>query len=92
MNIFETLQAICDDALDVASKSPAPQQKVICSLVEVIGKFIELPEKRREVTLEEKAANYALLLRQGSNINKLMLAELLEDLAMLNQVKKAKVA
>jgi hypothetical protein len=92
MNILETLQAICDDALLVAEKSPKEQQEVICALVEVIGKFIELPEKRREATLEERAANYALLLRQGTNINKLALANTLEDLAMLGQIKKMKAA
>ena len=92
MSIFETLQAICDESLLVAEKSPKEQQDVICALVEVIGKFIDFPEKRREATLEEKAANYALLLRQGTGINKLLLADLLEDLAMRRQVKHMEAA
>lgn len=92
MNIFEVIQEICDNATIIAEASPKPQQEVIVALVEAIDKFIALSGSQKQISLEEKAANYADLLRQGHNINKLRLAELIDDLVMANQIKKMKAA
>ena len=86
MNQLEKLQAICDEALQVAEKSQKSAKNTICVLVQVIGKMIDLNDKRSKVELNEKAANYALLLRQGHNVNKLLLARTIEDLIMRNMV------
>jgi len=86
MSILEQLQAICDDALQVAEKSGKAQNKTICALVTIIGKMIDLNNKRSQVELNEKAANYAFLLRQGHNVNKLLLAQTIEDLIMRNSL------
>lgn len=88
MNKLEQLQAICDDALQVAEKSGKAQKNTICALVTIIGKMIDLNDKRSQVELNEKAANYALLLRQGHNVNKLLLALTIEDLIMRNSLDK----
>ena len=88
MNKLEQLQAICDDALQVAEKSGKAQNKTICVLVTIIGKMIDLNDRRAQVELNEKAANYALLLRQGHNVNKSLLALAIEDLIMRNSLDK----
>ena len=88
MSILEPLQAICDDALQVAEKSGKAQNKTICVLVTIILKMIDLNDRRAQVELNEKAANYALLLRQGHNVNKLLLAQTIEDLIMRNSLDK----
>lgn len=88
MSILEQLQAICDDALQVAEKSGKAQNKTICALVTIILKMIDLNDKRRQVELNEKAANLALLLRQGHNVNKLILAQTIEDLITRNSLDK----
>lgn len=88
MNVLEKLQVLTESAFEIAEKSNAPQKKAIIALAEVIEKICFLKEKRAEVELEEKAANYALLLRQGHNVNKLRLAEIIEDLIMLKSVNK----
>lgn len=88
MSILEQLQAICDESLQVAEKSGKAQNKTICALVTIIGKMIDLNDRRAQVELNEKAANYALLLRQGHNVNKLLLAETIEDLIMRNVLDK----
>ena len=88
MNKLEQLQAICDDALQVAEKSGKAQNKTICALVTIILKMIDLNNKRSQVELNEKAANYALLLRQGHNVNKSLLALAIEDLIMRNSLDK----
>lgn len=88
MNILEKLQAICDNALQVAEKSGKAQNKTICALVMVVGKMVDLNNKRAHVELDEKAANLALLLRQGHNVNKLILAQTIEDLIMRNALDK----
>jgi hypothetical protein len=88
MNKLEKLQAICDNALQVAEKSGKAQNKTICALVMIVGKMIDLNSKHAQVELNEKAANYALLLRQGHNVNKLLLAQTIEDLIMRNSLDK----
>ena len=86
MNKLEQLQAICDDALQVAEKSGKAQNKTICALVTIILKMIDLNNKHSQVELNEKAANYAFLLRQGHNVNKSLLAQTIEDLIMRNSL------
>ena len=90
MNLFETLQAICDESLEVAEKSAPAQKKVIAALVDIISEFAELPEGRNVATLEEKAVACAIHLRQGYNIPRNKMAALLEELAMQLQVEKFK--
>ena len=84
MNILNKLQEMCDDALVVAEKSKKPQQEVICALVTVVGKLIDLNTKKSMGELELKAANYAALLRQGHSVNKANLAKTLDDLIVRN--------
>jgi len=79
---------MCSDALVVAEKSKKPQQEVICALVTVIGKLIDLNTNKSRDELELKAANYAALLRQGHSVNKVLLAKMLDDLIMRNALDK----
>lgn len=74
--------------MQVAEKSGKAQNKTICVLVTIIGKMIDLNDRRAQVELNEKSANYALLLRQGHNVNKLLLAQTIEDLIMRNSLDK----
>jgi len=88
MTVFQKLQVMCSDALVVAEKSKKPQQEVICALVTVIGKLIDLNTNKSRDELELKAANYAALLRQGHSVNKVLLAKMLDDLIMRNALDK----
>ena len=72
--------------MQVAEKSGKAQNKTICVLVTIILKMIDLNNKHSQVELNEKAANYALLLRQGHNVNKSLLALAIEDLIMRNSL------
>lgn len=65
MTSLEKIQAICDEALQVAEKSESPQQQTICSLITVISMMIEQNKEAKE-----KALNYISAMRDGRNIPK----------------------
>lgn len=91
MSILETLQEICDEAKKIAhsGKNISPTRKTILLLVETIENIMGLDSKRIHESVEQKAANYAHLLREGNQVNKHLLAEVLEELLLKSQMKKA---
>lgn len=76
MNQLEKLQAICDEALQVAERSQEPQQTTICALVSVINMMIEHNKETKE-----KSLNYVDILRDGHNLPKHKIIAILAELA-----------
>lgn len=75
MTSLEKIQAICDEALQVAERSQEPQQQTIFSLVSVIGMMIEHNKEAKE-----KALNYIDELHSGRNLPKTAIIGILAKL------------